>query len=191
MSFTVKYASKTWSDIVITNTSNRRTLDSYIYGNNHKPLLLYGDYGVGKTTVAKLLPDAIEGKTAEVIYKRATEFSSIQDVTVEFNESVGFYQFFSVNNQKRRYFITNELNITSKAAHAFRDVMDELQSYIQFIFTRAIKIGTIMNTENQLNHKQLKKIVTFASAFNPVNKNWFKVSEIAETKAEDYEESSS
>lgn len=134
MSFAIKYAPKIWSDIVITNESVRDKLNSYIYGDNQKPLLLYGQYGLGKTTIARLLPDAIEGKKAITTYLKAIEFATIKDVTNMFDAPLNHYTLFAENN-KRRYFITNELNFTSKAAIAFRDVLDELQQHIQFIFT--------------------------------------------------------
>jgi hypothetical protein len=46
-----------------------------------------------------------------------------------------FYQVFTINDQKRNYIISNEINFTPKAAIAFRDVVDGMVSHTQFIFT--------------------------------------------------------
>ncbi len=134
MSFTHKYAPKSLSEIVLSNTV-RNKLDSYIKGGNIQPLILHGNYGAGKTTIADLLPNAIEGKKAEVTKIKAVEFNSVYDVAKMFEVPPTFYKLFSINGQKRSYIVTNEFNFTAKAALAFRDVVDELQEHTQFIFT--------------------------------------------------------
>lgn len=159
MSFAIKYAPKIWNDIVITNESVLDKLNSYIYGENQKPLLLYGQYGLGKTTIARLLPDAIEGKTATTTYLKAIEFATIKDVTNMFDAPLNYYTLFAENNN-RRYFITNELNFTSKAAIAFRDVLDELQQHIQFIFTT----NNLDNVDKGLRDRFLCLEITPATA---------------------------
>jgi replication-associated recombination protein RarA len=135
MSFAMKYAPKQLADVVINSVTLKNRLAEYINGRDLKPLILHGGVGTGKTTIASLLPDAIEGKRAEVTRLRAAEFSTIADVVEAFGDQTMFYQVFTTNDQKRNYIVSNEINFTQKAAIAFRDVIDDMASHTQFIFT--------------------------------------------------------
>ena len=135
MSFALKYAPKTLDEVVLGSITLKNKLAEYINGRDLKPLILHGGVGTGKTTIANLLPDAIESKKAEVTRLKAVEFNSINDVIQAFGDQTMFYQVFTINDQKRNYIISNEINFTPKAAIAFRDVIDDMISHTQFIFT--------------------------------------------------------
>lgn len=135
MSFALKYAPKTLDEVVLGSITLKNKLAEYINGRDLKPLILHGGVGTGKTTIANLLPDAIEGKKAQVTRLKAAEFNSINDVLQAFEDNNMFYQVFTINDQKRNYIISNEINFTPKAAIAFRDVIDDMISHTQFIFT--------------------------------------------------------
>ena len=135
MSFALKYAPKILDEVVLGSITLKNKLAEYINGRDLKPLILHGGVGTGKTTIANLLPDAIEGKKAEVTRLKAVEFNSINDVMQTFEDHTMFYQVFTINDQKRNYIISNEINFTPKAAIAFRDVIDDMTSHTQFIFT--------------------------------------------------------
>lgn len=135
MSFAYKYAPKTLEDVVLGSNSLKAKLADYIHGRDLKPLILHGGFGTGKTTIANLLPDAIEGKPAEITRLKAVEFSSITDVTEVFGGPPMFYKLFTANDQKRTYVLSNEINFTLKAAIAFRDIVDDMVGHTQFIFT--------------------------------------------------------
>lgn len=135
MSFALKYAPTRLDDIVISSQTLKNRLSDYIHDRDLKPLILHGGVGTGKTTIANLLPDAIEGRKAEVTRLKAVEFNSINDVMQTFEDHTMFYQVFTINDQKRNYIISNEINFTPKAAIAFRDVIDNMIGHTQFIFT--------------------------------------------------------
>ena len=135
MSFAFKYAPKTLDEVVLGSITLKNKLAEYINGRDLKPLILHGGVGTGKTTIANLLPDAIEGIKAEVTRLKAVEFNSINDVMQTFEDHTMFYQVFTINDQKRNYIISNEINFTPKAAIAFRDVIDDMIGHTQFIFT--------------------------------------------------------
>lgn len=135
MSFALKYAPETLDEVVLGSITLKNKLAEYINGRDLKPLILHGGVGTGKTTIANLLPDAIESKKAEVTRLKAVEFNSINDVMQTFEDHTMFYQVFTINDQKRNYIISNEINFTPKAAIAFRDVIDDMISHTQFIFT--------------------------------------------------------
>lgn len=135
MNFEYKYAPQKLSDVIISDSEVRYQLDSYINGDNIKPLILHGSYGTGKTTIAKLLPSEIEGKPAVYELLRATEINTITDVNNLFGCSNYFYKLFTIEGQSRNYVVSNEVSFTPKAAVAFRDIMDEMMFATQFIFT--------------------------------------------------------
>ncbi|MGV0982716.1 MAG: hypothetical protein ACOYB0_10190 [Polynucleobacter sp.] len=135
MSFALKYAPACLDDVVIGSQTLKNRLSDYINDRDLKPLILHGGVGTGKTTIANLLPDAIEGKKAEVTRLKAVEFSSVTDVTEVFGGPPMFYKLFTTNDQKRTYVISNEINFTQRAAIAFRDTVDDMVSHTQFIFT--------------------------------------------------------
>ena len=135
MSFALKYAPKTLDEVVLGSITLKNKLAEYINGRDLKPLILHGGVGTGKTTIANLLPDAIEGRPAEITRLKAVEFNSINDVMQTFEDHTMFYQVFTINDQKRNYIISNEINFTPKAAIAFRDVIDDMIGHTQFIFT--------------------------------------------------------
>ena len=64
MSFALKYAPKTLDEVVLGSITLKNKLAEYINGRDLKPLILHGGVGTGKTTIANLLPDSIEGKKA-------------------------------------------------------------------------------------------------------------------------------
>jgi replication-associated recombination protein RarA len=53
MSYEVKYAPKTLDDVVISDPNIYKVLNEYIKYGNKKPLLIYGSYGLGKSSVAR------------------------------------------------------------------------------------------------------------------------------------------
>ena len=131
MSYAMIYKPKKFSDIVIYDKYTMDKLDSYIYTENMQPLILHGKYGVGKTLISELLPDAIERGVANVRKIDAAEFRTLGDVQATFGSSNRFYELLA----SREYIVSNEINFTKNAAEAFRDEMDKLQKYVQFIFT--------------------------------------------------------
>ena len=135
MSYVLKYAPKVLADVVIANTNVKDKLAAYVAGELKQPLILHGEFGTGKTTIANLLPSAIEGKPALIEKLKAVEFNTVYDVSALFNAPPMFYKLFTTNGQNRNYMVSNEFNFTVKAALAFRDVIDELQEHTQFIFT--------------------------------------------------------
>lgn len=137
MSFELTYAPKQLADIVISDSYVVSKLDAYITQDTKRPLLLHGGYGVGKTSIANLLPDAIEGRPAVVNMIKATDFKTAADVASQFkaNPFTGLPCFSINDGQKRQYLISNELSITENAAKVLVDVFDDIQEHVQIIFT--------------------------------------------------------
>jgi replication-associated recombination protein RarA len=137
MSFELKYAPTKFSDIVISDSYVIDELSGYISGVTKRPIILHGSYGVGKTTIANLLPDAIEGVPVMVDKIKAIEFRTAADVTkaIQISPFTGSLLFRYTNGQLRQYVVTNELTITDNAAKALVDLIDDHYEKVQFIFT--------------------------------------------------------
>ena len=134
MSFVKKYAPKTLNDVVL-EQSVKSKLDSYVRGGNKTPLILHGTNGLGKTSIAELLPSAMEGGIAIHPLNGPTDtFDTVKDVISFFGNKYAFsLSTFSGGN--RDYFVLNEVYFTERVALKFRDYIEEYEDVVQFIFT--------------------------------------------------------
>ena len=133
MSFLYKYAPKTLDEVVISNPKIYSVLDSYIHDNNRTPLLLHGGYGLGKSTIARLLPSIIEGETTSKMDTTSLDFSSQGEIRKFFysHTKTMYYHHF----HDPLYFVVDESHFSSNVSYVLRVITDELQGVIQFIFT--------------------------------------------------------
>jgi DNA polymerase III delta prime subunit len=136
MSFTTKYAPNSLQEVVISDPIVKDALDSYVCYGNMQPLLLYGLNGIGKSSIAHLLPSAMEEEqSVSSMNSLQDEFNKVSDVKKFFKQKHAFSLFAQMAGQKRSYFILDELDFNSKVAFEFRKKLDDLPSYVQFIFT--------------------------------------------------------
>lgn len=61
-----RYAPRTIDEYVFPNDEVEQVVRSYVTGLNRRPLILHGPSGTGKSALAKLVPNAIEGRDAEI-----------------------------------------------------------------------------------------------------------------------------
>jgi DNA polymerase III delta prime subunit len=59
LAFEQRYRPRTLEEVVLPDDHVARKLQSYVAGQTRRPLLLYGPYGTGKSTIADLLPHAM------------------------------------------------------------------------------------------------------------------------------------
>ena len=135
MSLEYKYAPQVLSDVIINDPLVHNTLSLYTQGHCKKPLLLHGPFGSGKTTIANLLPSAIEKipKTELLITElMAVEFQTISDLKKHFDNST---RYLNCIEQNRLYIIINEMRLSYASGLAFRDILDDIHEEIQVIIT--------------------------------------------------------
>lgn len=137
-----KYQPTSIDDIVFGNPNAELKIKRIVSGQKDFPalgkqaLLLYGVWGTGKSTLAKLLPDAIEqGKTGEdgeisLMYECSDGDSGVKLATKIFDST----KLVSPNSSKLYYVIINEFDCLNKRAQAsLKGVLD--RTWLVVIFT--------------------------------------------------------
>ena len=134
MSFVKKYAPKTLNEVVL-EQSIKSTLDSYILGGNETPLILHGTNGLGKTSIAALLPSAMEGGIVIHPLNGPTDtFNTVDDVISFFGNKYAF-SLCTFSGGNRDYFVLDEVYFKKNVVFEFRKYMEKYQDVVQFIFT--------------------------------------------------------
>jgi DNA polymerase III delta prime subunit len=135
MNTAIKYAPKTLAQFVFATPELKDQIERYASGCSMSPLVLYGPHGTGKSTLAKLIPEAIDGKKVFVNKVKASSLNSEKEVLDKFTRHQTFDNFFVHEGQSRNYTVIEEVNFEAKAKDAFRVVSDQMQSTDLFIFT--------------------------------------------------------
>lgn len=134
MSFVKKYAPKTLNDIVL-EQSVKSKLDSYVRGGKKTPLILHGTNGLGKTSIAELLPSAMEGGIVIHPLNSPTDtFDTVKDVISFFGNKYAL-NLCTFSGGNRDYFVLNEVYFTKRVALKLRDYIEDYEDVVQFIFT--------------------------------------------------------
>jgi replication-associated recombination protein RarA len=122
-----KYQPQTINEVVFGNDESRQLIEDIASGLLPFPfegktgILLYGTFGTGKTTLARLLPEAIEqGQKSQSLAMPAEFFGCQQgQVGTAFTAMVEKHTSkTSLNASGRHYFIFDEVDSLSKAAQA-------------------------------------------------------------------------
>lgn len=122
-----KYQPQTIAEVVFGNDESRQLIEDIVSGVLPFPfegktgILLYGTFGTGKTTLARLLPDAIErGQTGQPLAFDADFFGCQQghSGTVITDSVKQQDSLISLNASGRHYFIFDEVDSLSKTAQA-------------------------------------------------------------------------
>jgi DNA polymerase III gamma/tau subunit len=109
-----KYSPKNLNDFIFPDQYTSQLINAYVSGEIDRPLLLYGSNGTGKSTLQKLLPDAIEGRTAFVNLILCSELETPKHIHKAYQLiQKSFDKSFIVNAQKYNYFIIEEFHLKS------------------------------------------------------------------------------
>jgi replication-associated recombination protein RarA len=100
-----------------------------------RPLVLFGPNGTGKTTLADLIPKALDGDQVKVTKVKAEDLNSNAEVRRIFTRSKIFDKMFKPEGQNRNYTVIEEVNFDPKAKGALRESLDEMEGRDLIIFT--------------------------------------------------------
>lgn len=121
-----KYSPKHLDDFIFPDRHSKELIMAYATGGIEKPLLLYGGSGTGKSTLQKLLPDAIEGRKAHVRRLRCSDMKKSDDIHKFYGRTKFFDKNFKDEGQKFNYFIIEEfLLTTNKLNNSLKIELDE------------------------------------------------------------------
>lgn len=128
-----KYEPKTLDDVVFPDDLTEKKIRAYASGKMYNNLLFYGDPGNGKSTVAKLLPEALGSDgVSDVKFINAsldTSIDVVRSVIIPFVMSYGYTEL------GRKFVILDEANrLSSQAQEALKGLFDKAKE-TTFILT--------------------------------------------------------
>jgi replication-associated recombination protein RarA len=136
MNTQIKYKPQNIQDFVFADEKLERKIRQYTTGNLVRPLVLFGNFGTGKSTLADLIPKAIEGPDVKIAKIKAEDLNSNSEVRKRFSRSKSFDAIFGpAGKQSRHYTVIEEVNFDPKARGALRDCLDEMEGRDLYIFT--------------------------------------------------------
>lgn len=130
-----KYRPQTVDDFIFANDQLERQIRRYAAGKTTRPLVLHGRNGTGKSTLAYLIPRAIDGPNVKVTKVKAEDLNSNAEVRKIFTRSKQFDRLFTPEGQSRNYTVVEEANFDPKAKGALRVSLDEMDGRDLAIFT--------------------------------------------------------
>ena len=130
-----KYRPKKIDDFVFATEKLHRQISRYTSGHAVRPLVLHGKNGTGKSTLADLIPKAIDGPEVIVTKIKAEDLNSNTEVRKRLTRLKHFDRMFKPESQSRNYTIIEEVNFDPKAKGALRESLDEMEGRDLFIFT--------------------------------------------------------
>ncbi len=126
-----KYRPKTVSDYVFRDSNQEKQVHQWINEKSFPHLLLSGNAGIGKTSLAKMLLHEIEIPEFDILEMNASRTNSVDDVRdkiVNFVQLIPFGDFKVVLLDEADYLSPN-------AQGALRGVMEEYHDFARFILT--------------------------------------------------------
>ena len=136
-----KYRPQAISTVVWATDELKKEIMRYAEGRNEQPLVLYGSPGTGKSLIANLIPVALEGEHVKIRRISPDELNSSDAVKKIFSRDRLFDDLFTPGNQQKYYTLMDEVVIGSKAKHALRICLDEIEG-------RDLTIMTTNDIEN-------------------------------------------
>lgn len=130
-----KYRPKTLGEFVFANDQVERQISRFTKGTTTRPLVLHGPFGTGKSTVAELIPKAIDGPSVKIEKVKAEDLNNSAEVRKKFYRDRHFENLFAPEGQSRHYTVVEEVNFDPKAKGALRNTLDEMEGRDLVIFT--------------------------------------------------------
>ena len=135
MNTAIKYAPTSLDTFVYANPHLKIQIERYVNGNSMTPLILFGKNGTGKSTLAKLIPEAIDGPNVIVNKVKASTLNNEREVFEKFTRNTSFDSCFVFEGQSKNYTVVEEVNFEAKASSALRVAVDQMLGKDLFIFT--------------------------------------------------------
>jgi DNA polymerase III delta prime subunit len=109
-----KYSPQSVNDFVFPNDEARDIVDAYVLGGEERSLILHGTSGSGKSLLQRLIPNAIEKRTASLQVVKCADLKSADDIHDLYGRNKNFNRMFTVDGQRFNYIIIEEFLMTNK-----------------------------------------------------------------------------
>ena len=120
------------NDLVVSDQGIKEFLEDYTKGYVVNNLLLVGNNGTGKSTIAKLLPTLVEGHNPHFDELQGTEGFDVNGAVTKLENIIHFA---GLLDQKYHYIIFNELDKVKTNLAAFWQLMDAWGDRVVMIAT--------------------------------------------------------
>ena len=135
VSFTTKYKPTSLADVVYPDTQTQLDIMSYENAGRFNHIILYGPYGTGKSTIARLMPKAVVDdvdEDNEVSFINGSKVCGIQNI----DDIEDFLHLTSWNKKALKFVIIDEAEQLTRATQlALKGVLDKYNDSAMFIFT--------------------------------------------------------
>ena len=133
--FFQKYAPKTFDELVFPSAKMAERFGHYVDGNSFGHILMFGPHGCGKTTIAKMLPEAI----VPGIHANDVQFiSAAKDANVDRIRDLanGFMCGTPWNDQNKMFLILDEADtMSTETKLVLRGALQENADHLMVILT--------------------------------------------------------
>jgi replication factor C small subunit len=127
-----KYRPKKVEDYVFRDGHQRKQVETWIKDQSIPHLLLSGSAGIGKTTLAKVLVNALNIEAHDVLEINASRTNSVEDVR---DKITNFVQMIAFGSPFKIVLLDEADYLSPNAQAALRGVMEEYHSTARFILT--------------------------------------------------------
>ena len=132
--FLTKYAPSSLSEIVLASPHSEQIIKAFATGYKSGHLLLWGSQGTGKSSIASMLPNAIEGVEIEPHVIHASAIRSIVDLLTDIAGLRGFSGFYG-GKFGRFYLVVEELAFNNENCSRFWVEIEKIQKDSMVIIT--------------------------------------------------------
>ena len=109
-----KYTPQSLNEFVFPNDDTSELVTAYASGVYEKPLILHGVSGGGKSLLQSLIPNAIEGRQANVCKIKCADLQTAGDIHDLYGRNKHFNRTFTVDGQRFNYIIIEDFSLTNK-----------------------------------------------------------------------------
>ena len=129
----IKYAPQDLDEVLYPSVAVERRIKAYANKDLEGHVLLWGPNGTSKTTIAKLLPDAIDGENAVIEDKHFDEILGQKNLKDYLRNACSMNQW--IEGAPKFYMVFHEFDNNSEKLHKLWTAMDDLGDMLMVIIT--------------------------------------------------------
>ena len=127
-----KYAPQSLADVIYPSAAVQQRINAYASKALEGNVLLWGPNGTGKSTVARLLPQAIDGVNATIENKDISDLMKMADLKSYLSNATYWA---SGNNDEKLFIVAEEFDSVKGDFAKFWTAIDKFQDRIMLIIT--------------------------------------------------------